>query len=423
MATFLGIISEILASIWTVFSWIWWIVLPIWIFNILFDVYMKYIRVRFFKNVKYVLLELRVPKDVIKTPKSMENIFSTFHATRMSVSDFKKKYIKGETQLWLSLEIVGNGGGISFYIRTPEQFRNLVEAQIYAQYPNAELIESQDYVEFMPNNIPNKYFDCWGADFGLAKEPAYPIKTYEYFEEVKEEKRIDPLSSIVETMSKLKGDQKVWMQILIKYTDEKWKEAGDEIVNKLAGKKGAKKEMGFGEFVGQFAVNLAKAPVVLPEWDFGGDDKDAGTSKISHLTQGEKNIIEAIQDKTSKLGFESFIRFLYIDRRESFNRQNINSIMGALQQFSTQNLNALKIYKPSSCSGSHPFKAQKEFLKKRLLYSAYRLRIFNPGIKAIFNTEELATLYHFPIMTVEAPFLRRIEAKKGEPPINLPISE
>jgi hypothetical protein len=240
---------------------------------------------------------------------------------------------------------------------------------------------------------------------------------------VKEEKRIDPLSSIVETMSKLKGDQKVWMQILIKYTDEKWKEAGDEIVNKLAGKKGAKKEMGFGEFVGQFAVNLAKAPVVLPEWDFGGDDKDAGTSKISHLTKGEKDIIEAIQDKTSKLGFESFIRFLYIDRRESFNRQNINSIMGALQQFSTQNLNALKIYKPSSCSGSHPFKAQKEFLKKRLLYSAYRLRIFNPGIKAIFNTEELATLYHFPIMTVEAPFLRRIEAKKGEPPINLPISE
>jgi len=423
MATLLDIIREILASIWTVFTWVWWIVLPIWIFNILFDAYMKYIHARFLKNAKYVLLELRVPKDIIKTPKSMENIFSTFHATKMSVSDFKKKYIKGEMQLWLSLEIVGNGGGISFYIRTPEQFRNLVEAQIYAQYPNAELIESQDYVEFMPNDIPNKYFDCWGADFGLAKDPAYPIKTYEYFEEVKEEKRIDPLSSIVETMSKLKGDQKVWLQILIKYTDDKWKEAGDEIVNKLAGKKGAKKEMGFGEFASQFAVNLVKAPVVLPEWDFGGDDKDAGTSKVSHLTQGEKDIIEAIQDKTSKLGFESFIRFLYIDRRETFNRQNINSIMGALQQFSTQNLNALKIYKPSSCSGSHPFKAQKEFLKKRLLYLAYRLRIFNPGIKSILNTEELATLYHFPIMTVEAPFLRRIEAKKGEPPINLPISE
>ncbi len=423
MTTFLTIISQILGSIWTVFSWVWWIILPIWIFNILFDVYMKYIQIRFLKNVKYVLLELRVPKDVIKTPKSMENIFSTFHATRMSVSDFKKKYIKGEMQLWLSLEIVGNGGGISFYIRTPEQFRNLVEAQIYAQYPNAELIETQDYVGFMPNDIPNKYFDCWGADFGLSKDSAYPIKTYEYFEEVKEEKRIDPLSSIVETMSKLKGDQKIWLQILIKYTDEKWKEAGDEIVNKLAGKKGAKKEMGLGEFVGQFAVNLVKAPVVLPEWDFGGDNKDEGTSKVSHLTQGEKDIIEAIQNKTAKLGFESFLRFLYIDRRDTFNRQNINSVMGALQQFSTQNLNALKIYKPTSCSGNHPFKPQKEFLKKRLLYLAYRLRIFNFGVKSIFNTEELATLYHFPIMTVEAPFLRRIEAKKGEPPINLPISE
>ncbi|HPS72280.1 MAG TPA: hypothetical protein PLM70_08500 [Bacteroidales bacterium] len=423
MATFFSIIGEILSSVWTVFTWVWWIVLPIWLFNVLFDIYMKYIRVRFFKGVKYVLFELRVPKDLIKTPKSMENIFSTFHATRMSVSEFKKKYIKGEAQLWLSLEIVGNGGGISFYIRTPEQFRNLVEAQIYAQYPSAELSEVPDYVDFVPKDIPNKYFDCWGADFGLAKDAAYPIKTYEYFEEVKEEKRIDPISSIVETMSKLKGDQKIWIQILIKYTDDSWKKTADEAVNKLAGKKGPKKEMGFGEYVGQFAVNLMKAPVVVPEWDFGGDNKDEGTSKISHLTKGEKDIIEAIQNKTAKLGFESFLRFLYIDKRETFNRQNINSIMGALQQFSTQNLNSFKIYKPSSCSAEHPFKAQKEFLKKRMLYTAYRLRMFNPGIKAVLNTEELATIYHFPIMSVEAPFLRRIEAKKGEPPINLPISD
>ena len=397
--------------------------MPIWIFNILFDVYMKYIHIRFLKNTKFVLLELKVPKDVIKTPKSMENIFATFHATRMSVTEFKKKYIKGETQLWLSLEIVGNGGGISFYIRTPEQFRNLIEAQIYAQYPSAEITEVSDYIDFMPKDVPNKYFDCWGADFGLAKEPAYPIRTYEFFEEVKEEKRIDPLSSIVETMSKLKGDQKIWFQILIKYSDDEWKKKGDEIVNKLAGKKGPPKETTFGQFVGEFTVNLIKAPVVLPEWSFGGENKDEGTSKVSHLTQGEKDIIEAIQDKTAKLGFESFIRFLYIDRRETFNRQNINSVMGALQQFNTQNLNALKLYKPSSCSAKPPLKPQKEFLKKRLLYVAYRLRMFNPGIKAILNTEELATLYHFPITTVEAPFLQRIGAKKGEAPINLPIGE
>lgn len=397
--------------------------MPIWLSNILFDVYMKYIHFRFWKNNKFVLLELKVPKDVIKTPKSMENIFSTFHATRMVPTEFKKKYIDGETQLWLSLEIVGNSGGASFYIRTPERFRNLIEAQLYAQYPSAEVAEVPDYIDFIPKDLPNKYFDCWGADFGLAREPAYPIKTYEFFEEVKEEKRIDPLASLVETMSKLKGDQKILFQILIKYTNDDWKKVGDEIVDKLAGKKGPAKEMGFGEFVGQFATNLIKAPVVLPEWDFGVDNKDEGTSRVSHLTQGEKDIIEAIQNKTAKLGFEAFIRFLYIDRRETFNRQNINNIMGAMQQFSTQNLNALKPYKPTVCSAKNPFKLQKEFLRKRSLYMNYRWRIFNPKIKAILNTEELATLYHFPIMVVEAPFLQRIEAKKGGPPINLPMVE
>jgi hypothetical protein len=38
------------------------------------------------------------------------------------------------------------------------------------------------------------------------------------------------------------------------------------------------------------------------------------------------------------------------------------------------------------------------------------------------STEELATLWHFPIlMQVRAPQLQRTEAKKVEPPANLPF--
>ena len=39
----------------------------------------------------------------------------------------------------------------------------------------------------------------------------------------------------------------------------------------------------------------------------------------------------------------------------------------------------------------------------------------------ILNTEELASIYHFPGRRVApAPFIRRIEAKKGEAPSGLP---
>ena len=37
------------------------------------------------------------------------------------------------------------------------------------------------------------------------------------------------------------------------------------------------------------------------------------------------------------------------------------------------------------------------------------------------NTEELATIYHFPSATVKTPMLGRVEAKKGTPPASLPV--
>ena len=37
------------------------------------------------------------------------------------------------------------------------------------------------------------------------------------------------------------------------------------------------------------------------------------------------------------------------------------------------------------------------------------------------SSEELATLYHFPVITVKAPLLKRTEAKKGAPPVSLPL--
>jgi hypothetical protein len=41
----------------------------------------------------------------------------------------------------------------------------------------------------------------------------------------------------------------------------------------------------------------------------------------------------------------------------------------------------------------------------------------------ILNTEELATIFHFPIKVtgLVAPTMTRVESKKGGPPPNLPM--
>jgi len=64
-----------------------------------------------------------------------------------------------------------------------------------------------------------------------------------------------------------------------------------------------------------------------------------------------------------------------------------------------------------------------EHLKWKL-FDAYRRRgwFFPPYEREPFvlNTEELATLYHFPGRVAETPTFGRIESKKSEPPVNLP---
>jgi len=73
----------------------------------------------------------------------------------------------------------------------------------------------------------------------------------------------------------------------------------------------------------------------------------------------------------------------------------------------------------------NPFKNRTKFKRQKLFYQAFkaRARLDARILKSkpfIFNIEELATVYHYPGVTVAAPRMQRIEAKTSAPPINLP---
>ncbi len=73
------------------------------------------------------------------------------------------------------------------------------------------------------------------------------------------------------------------------------------------------------------------------------------------------------------------------------------------------------------------YKKLVEFSRKIKVFKSYKARRFGSYNKTrdevfpVFNTEELATIYHFPAIMVEAPRLKRLETKKGGPPAGLPI--
>ena len=406
----------------------WWLWLPVFLATLFIELWISYLKLKAIKGISWILLEVKITRDIEKTPKAMEQIFSGLHGILTSVK-FLDKYWKGKVQEWFSFEIAGIDSSVYFFIRTPEKFRNLVEAQIHAQYPDAEILEVLDYAASLAKKIPGKTYDIAGVEFILEKADYYPIRTFLSFEERQAERRLDSMASFLEILSKLGPNENIFIQYLIKPTGEKdWMEKGIEAVNKLVGKKIEIKKNWFEKFFGginEFIVNLLRAPAIYPEW--GEAKKEETKTASQNLSPGDKLVAEAIENKISKLAFKVCVRFAYIAGRDIFNAANMAAISGAFKQFNTINLNAFKGNKKAGTSVGQPriipfIKNRREFIRKIAFVDRYVNRKLSKNKKEfILNIEELATIYHYPILVVETPTMRRVEAKKAEPPVSLPI--
>ena len=419
----MDIVFEILENFMDIFWASWWFILPILLFFIVFDLWMMYIRNGFIGKIQWKLLEVSIPREILKTPKSMEQIFASMHAVYIPPPKFIDTYWYGKMQLWVSFEIIATNGMIRFYVRTPANFVKLVESSIYAQYSNAEISEAEDYINNLPSALPNQTYDLWGTEFILAKDNAYPIKTYPSFEEKEEERRIDLMASLAEVMSSLKADESIWIQLVLRPINDDWKKKGEGVINGILGKKTSPKRgiiKNFFDGVFLLARNLLSAPIEVPNWEMPEGPKSTPIT-LSSLTRGQQDVITSMEAKLSKLGFETTVRFLYIDKRESFSRANVAAVMGFFRQFNTQNMNSLKPNgEVTTFIRRGFFRKWNNFKRKRNIFWSYLGRI--PGrASTILNTEELATIHHYPEGFVIAPQLKRIETKRGSPPPNLPI--
>ncbi|MEK7181516.1 MAG: hypothetical protein AAB708_00120, partial [Patescibacteria group bacterium] len=181
---------------------VWFIVLPPIFYSLFVILWLPHVWGHYGSKVRWVMLEIIPPRDIEKSPQPMESIFTGF-AGVVKGFNTAEEWVKGEYPTSFSLELVSTEGRVHFYIRTQVGFRNLVEAHFYAQYPDVEIIEVPDYTTQIPRTIPNKDWDLWGTDFELAKDDAYPIRTYKSFEESVTGKMIDPMAGLIETMSKV----------------------------------------------------------------------------------------------------------------------------------------------------------------------------------------------------------------------------
>lgn len=428
--------SPFLNYVWDFIKAWWWVPLPFILWP-KFKFYWLWSRNEkwYAAKIKPILLEIKIPKEVLKPIRSMEMVLQALWQIFYQPPDWWEKWIDGQFQLSFSLEIVSLGGEPHFYIRIPENTKDPVEATIYSQYPDIEIFQVEDYVKKVPQDIPNKKWNMWGADYRLLKEDPYPIKTYLQFEtehEAKEEKRIDPLSLLLESMAKIKPGEQLWIQINLKpVTDQErpWVTEGKKIRDQLA-KREKKKSGGWISSISEVLRALISGKGVSKE----GKKEEVFPPEIK-LTPGEREIINRVEGKIAKAGFETYIRFIYLGKREVYFQSNLRLAFTFFSAFSTQNCNSLvpwgetitKIHK-SWWLLPNLILDRRLYVRKRQLFRRYINRVSpkfpKSGGTFILNIEELATIFHFPGRSMApAPSMPRIESKKGEAPPGLPIKQ
>ncbi|NCO05167.1 MAG: hypothetical protein GW939_03395 [Candidatus Magasanikbacteria bacterium] len=420
---------------WDIFVLGGWLLLFWILLNFALDFYVDYRSGKYTADWKFVVLAIDVPQLNVQTPKAVEQLFTQL-AGALESPDVGEKFRGGYVPREFSFEIISIEGYIQFIIRTEEKFRDLVEAAMYAQYPEAEISEVEDYIDSVPDKYPNTTHDMWGADFILAENDAYPIRSYTEFEHniSKDTVLKDPMGTFLESFSRIGAGEQMWFQIVIRPTDNKWKEKAIDAIKEFIGDKSLKKKkpsifssLTSGGIMGELKglADEAQTQILGAVLGVGGAAAAAAEGEppnnLKSMTPGQVKLVEEMEKKIGKIGFKTKLRAIYVARKEVFKpERGVHAMIGAINQFNIPNANSIVPgYGPGA---SYFMKDKRTAQRKMLIMNAYKKRkLKGPKNPYVLNIEELATIWHFPMSHVRTPLLQKAGAKQSEPPSNLPV--
>lgn len=192
------------------------------------------------------------------------------------------------------------------------------------------------------------------ASLKLSDEPYNPIRTYENFEG-------DPLANVTSALSNIQEGEGIVMQLVISPTHSKWAKNGRKYVTKV-------------------------------------EENNADPEK-KRINASEERLKE-ITRKSSKPGFSCALRFVSVAEDANVAKMHVDNLVGAFDQYANSGSNEFKKKKIKGNS-------EREFMNDFI----YR----KPALKddLILNTEELASIYHFPNEQVKTPHINWLMAREA----------
>lgn len=352
------------------------------------------------KTFDNTILKIKVPKgeekryELQSAPVAAEQMFATLHGMLKETPSLQEH---------IAFEMTSDESGILFYCAVPKEMKSFVEGQIYSQYPQAQIGEVEDYsnlsgTESLSGKVVSEVY------ITLEKDDYKPIRNFRDFE-------VDPLAAVTGALSEVNEGEKIFFQLLIRPLADIWQQAGYDYVTMVReGKQPVKFEFFeiFRLMLSEGLLMLGRIPKKMtspgPE-DIRAIEKAAEKGPI-RLSAGQEIELKTIEEKLAKLGFEVGIRVLAVAKSEDTTKRLLTSVTSSFKQYSIANLNSF---------------IKKEFHSGEEALREYNKRAFPDYESFILTTEELASIFHLPSATVETPTISWSLAKRGEPPLDLPV--
>ena len=302
---------------------------------------------------------------------------------------------KNIPNLIFELAVPADSEQTSFYIAFPRKLQEVIEKQIHSFFPSAHIERVKDYNIFHPESV------TVGSYLKLKRKHFYPIKTYKQLE-------TDPLHAITNALSKLsdKTDGAA-IQIIFHKSNYRWKFRGDKVAQGMQQglrlDKAVRRSTARGKVVHQLGKEVGRAVSGKSKDEMPNESPEDNVS----LTPQEQSDLEQLDNKSRQSRFDVNIRLLASSNTKERASMMLDSMENSFAQFDGDKLNKFKVIRDKT-------KNAKE------LASQFILRSFSDNQKMILSTEELSSVFHFPIFTTETPKLDLLKSKAAPPPDKLP---
>jgi hypothetical protein len=281
--------------------------------------------------------------------------------------------------------------------------------------------------------------EIFGVEWKLGEENFIPIRTYKDLEHPNaEEKIIDPLSNLFQVMERFEPWEFGAIQINIQPIQfEDIEVQAQNTIKKYTGEEIPHEPSFIGTLMKPFTAfaHLSYKAAILGGGHGHGHDENSPKNNWLNMTEGEKKRVTSIEEKISKPMYNVKMRLLVMAPKEKYDKGRRFELIGGFRYFTTGYYNTIKTFQPTWTKVDYliseplerPYLQWETRRRKFWLMRGFKNRSMYVGApKFILNTEELATLYHFPITPEGFTVSAGVEAtasKKVAAPRNLPVAE